>query len=210
MIPNNKESREKHLEGLDPSTKVQLFFSGTCTYGMPVQIRNVDWEDPMVIGFVFAGPGYEEVTEEEDEAWQEAEKRMDVIGQNGNDGEHYGEIKAGLDHWKLPEIPKIIGEIDFGEDITLKADYDKLNVVVNSELKVEKVEVKSKYHHEIKPGVWVDVYDVLAAFNVTNPALQHLIKKALQAGNRGHKSLAEDLNDIVKSAERARELGYEG
>ncbi len=65
----------------------------------------------------------------------------------------------------------------------------------------------SKHHREIKPGVMVDVYDVLAAWRVDNPALQHLIKKALQAGQRGHKSREEDLQDIVASAIRAMELG---
>lgn len=65
----------------------------------------------------------------------------------------------------------------------------------------------SKYRREIKPGVIVDVYDVLQAWRVDNPALQHLIKKALQAGQRGHKSRDEDLKDIVDSAVRARELG---
>ena len=42
--------------------------------------------------------------------------------------------------------------------------------------------------------------------NVTNPALQHLIKKALQAGGRGHKSREQDLQDIIDSAIRAKEL----
>lgn len=65
----------------------------------------------------------------------------------------------------------------------------------------------SKYHREIKPGVWVDVYDVLAAWQVQNPALQHLVKKALQPGARGHKSREQDLSDIVASAVRAKELG---
>lgn len=64
----------------------------------------------------------------------------------------------------------------------------------------------SKYHREIKPGVWVDVYDVLAAWSVTNPALQHLIKKALQPGERGHKDVEQDLQDILHSAKRAIEL----
>ena len=31
-------------------------------------------------------------------------------------------------------------------------------------------------------------------------------KKALQAGNRGHKTLDQDMDDIVASAIRAREL----
>lgn len=64
----------------------------------------------------------------------------------------------------------------------------------------------SKYQREIKPGVWVDVYDVLAAWAVDNPALQHLIKKALQPGERGHKTREQDLADITASAIRAQEL----
>ena len=52
----------------------------------------------------------------------------------------------------------------------------------------------------------VDVYDVLKAFEVTNPALQHLIKKALCVGTRGHKDASEDLQDIIDSAIRAKEL----
>lgn len=67
-------------------------------------------------------------------------------------------------------------------------------------------ESDNKYLHEIKPGIFIDVYDVLMAWNVTNPALQHLIKKALQAGERGHKSREQDLQDIIDSAIRAKEL----
>ena len=67
-------------------------------------------------------------------------------------------------------------------------------------------EADNKYLHEIKPGIFVDVYDVLMAWNVTNPALQHLIKKALQPGDRGHKSREHDLQDIIDSAIRAKEL----
>lgn len=55
-------------------------------------------------------------------------------------------------------------------------------------------------------SIAVDVYDVLTAWEVQNPALQHLIKKALQPGARGHKSLVDDLKDIIASAQRALEL----
>jgi len=69
---------------------------------------------------------------------------------------------------------------------------------------------RSKYHREIKPGVWVDVYDVLHAWRVQNPALQHLIKKALVPGSRGHKDIETDLREILASAERAIQLeGFE-
>ena len=78
----------------------------------------------------------------------------------------------------------------------------------STESEVEVVE--NKYLREIinKNGesIIVDVYDVLDAFQVTCPALQHLSKKALCAGLRGHKSAAEDLVDIWNSAERAIQL----
>jgi len=69
----------------------------------------------------------------------------------------------------------------------------------------------NKYHREIfdtkgNDSITVDVYSVLAAFEVTNPALQHLIKKALCAGLRGHKNELTDMNDIIESAHRARDM----
>ena len=70
---------------------------------------------------------------------------------------------------------------------------------------VEHAITPSKYTKSIH-GVGVDVYDVLMAWGVTNPALQHLIKKALQCGQRGHKDKQQDLQDIIDSAIRAWEL----
>lgn len=67
----------------------------------------------------------------------------------------------------------------------------------------------NKYSREIKPGVNVDVYDVLVAWGVTSPELQHLIKKALQPGRRGRKSYMEDLKDIRASIDRAIEREQE-
>ncbi len=49
----------------------------------------------------------------------------------------------------------------------------------------------------------VDVYRVLEAFGVTNPQLQHLIKKGLACGVRGHKDPMEDLIDIRDSIDSA-------
>lgn len=64
---------------------------------------------------------------------------------------------------------------------------------------------ENKYLRECK-GVKIDVYDVIKAFNVTCPALQHLIKKALCTGLRVHKTREQDLKDILDSAKRAVEL----
>lgn len=52
----------------------------------------------------------------------------------------------------------------------------------------------------------VDVYDILDAYPTKNPALDHLIKKALCPGQRGHKDLLTDLDDIIKSAQRAKQM----
>lgn len=60
-----------------------------------------------------------------------------------------------------------------------------------------------KYKREIKPGVFVDVYDVIDCYEVTNGALQHALKKILATGKRGHKTFEQDLIDILSSVERA-------
>jgi hypothetical protein len=52
----------------------------------------------------------------------------------------------------------------------------------------------------------VDVYRVIDLFGVKNPCIQHLAKKALCTGNRGHKDLRRDLEDIIDSAERALDM----
>jgi hypothetical protein len=93
---------------------------------------------------------------EEDEAWAEAEKRMDIIGHNGSTGDHY-------------EAPA------------------------------------SKYHVQIK-GQWVDVYDILTAYSVTNPADAHAIKKMLCPGQRGAKDGIQDRQEAIVSLQRAIEL----
>jgi len=55
-------------------------------------------------------------------------------------------------------------------------------------------------------GTDVDVYDVLVAFNVTNPAMAHAIKKMLVPGKRGVKSVKQDMQEAIASIKRAIEL----
>ena len=68
--------------------------------------------------------------------------------------------------------------------------------------------LESKYSRRIRKEV-VDVYDVLMAFGVTNPATQHAIKKLLMPGNRGHKDKLTDLKEAYQSIVRAIELESE-
>lgn len=68
----------------------------------------------------------------------------------------------------------------------------------------------SKYNREIVglngTEVTVDVYRVLDAFKVTDPALQHAIKKMLCTGLRGHKDYLTDIDDSIESLQKAKEL----
>ena len=52
----------------------------------------------------------------------------------------------------------------------------------------------------------VDVYRVLDAFGVSDPATQHAVKKMLCAGLRGHKDYLTDLNDSIDSLQKAKKL----
>lgn len=69
-------------------------------------------------------------------------------------------------------------------------------------------EVQNKYDRNVK-GVTVDVYDVLKAFSVTCPALQHAAKKVLCAGLRGHKDKSKDIREAIEALERAEQLNAE-
>jgi CRISPR/Cas system CMR subunit Cmr4 (Cas7 group RAMP superfamily) len=64
---------------------------------------------------------------------------------------------------------------------------------------------KNKYKRTV-PSTEIDVYDVLVAFNVTNPATAHAIKKLLAPGQRGSKDAITDLMEAGQSIERAVQL----
>lgn len=53
--------------------------------------------------------------------------------------------------------------------------------------------------------VQVDIYDVINAWRVTDPALQHALKKLIQPGERGGKTFAQDLKEAIYSIERCLE-----
>lgn len=72
----------------------------------------------------------------------------------------------------------------------------------------------NKYHRTIYglrsysqqgQSVTVDVYSVLAAYEVTSPGLQHCIKKLLCAGLRGKGSRLQDLKEARDALDRAIE-----
>ena len=67
---------------------------------------------------------------------------------------------------------------------------------------------RNKYEREViglnGETAIIDVYRTLSAFNVTDPALQHAIKKLLCMGLRGHKDTMTDLDDALDSLQKMK------
>lgn len=68
--------------------------------------------------------------------------------------------------------------------------------------------VERKHSHYFRPFPYdnIDIYRFLEVFDVTCPVAQHIIKKAVASGQRGHKDLQRDWQDIVDSAQRKLEM----
>lgn len=68
----------------------------------------------------------------------------------------------------------------------------------------------SHYHKPVAGLTHIDVYRVLVLFGVTDPCLQHAIKKLLVAGGRGAgKDILRDVQEAIDSCERWQEMRQE-
>lgn len=65
------------------------------------------------------------------------------------------------------------------------------------------------YKKDVKHLYTIDVYRVLDLYDVTQPALQHAVKKLLCAGQRGAKDYERDLREAIDSIERALQMHAE-
>lgn len=67
----------------------------------------------------------------------------------------------------------------------------------------------SHYQKSVEHLKWIDVYRVLVLFGVTNPCLQHAVKKLLCAGQRGAKGQKQDVQEAIASLLRYLEMQTE-
>ena len=65
------------------------------------------------------------------------------------------------------------------------------------------------YFKDVSSLKHIDVYRVLVLFGVTNPCLQHAIKKLLCAGQRGAKGQQQDVQEAIASLLRYLEMQTE-
>lgn len=71
--------------------------------------------------------------------------------------------------------------------------------------------MKEEHNHYFKPCPYdtLDVYRVISIFGVTDPCIQHALKKLLCSGVRGHKDQSKDIQDVIDTLERWKEMRCE-
>jgi uncharacterized protein YwgA len=57
-------------------------------------------------------------------------------------------------------------------------------------------------------GIKLDPYRILEIYGITHPAQQHALKKLLRAG-RSHKALHQDIDEVIDSLNRWKEMVQE-
>lgn len=68
-----------------------------------------------------------------------------------------------------------------------------------------------KHNHYHKPCQFnsIDIYRILKMYEVTDPCLQHAIKKLLVAGKRGAKSEYADIQEAIDTLSRWQDMRIE-
>ena len=71
--------------------------------------------------------------------------------------------------------------------------------------------MKESHSHYFKPCPYdtLDVYRVINIFGVSDPCIQHALKKLLCSGVRGHKDQSKDIQDVIDTLERWKKMREE-
>ena len=71
--------------------------------------------------------------------------------------------------------------------------------------------MKENHNHYFKPCPYdtLDVYRVISIFGVSDPCIQHALKKLLCSGVRGHKDQSKDIQDVIDTLERWKQMREE-
>jgi len=72
-----------------------------------------------------------------------------------------------------------------------------------------KLDNHSHYYKSVAGLREIDIYRVLMLFEVTDPCLQHAIKKLLVSGKRGHKDQYKDIQEAIDSLNRWQDITIE-
>ena len=153
---------------------------------------------------------------------KEAQELLDILGYSKDafenkstpcwiaicDGFTYSDYNIGKSVWHTA-CPKEITLQELRDMVNQDQDEPFLTpeTTLNDQYaEIEQVRKHRHYFKDVSNIAEIDVYAVLNLFEVTDPCLQHIVKKALCAGKRGHKDMMEDLQNIIDTAIRAVEL----
>ncbi len=103
------------------------------------------------------------------------------------------------------ELGDLIKEDKLNSQEMRNAMYGSSKEVGMITANIPKEEPVNLYKREILPGVWIDFYDIVACYEMTDHAMAHALKKMLAMGNRGYKDEAQDRKDIYDSVVRSNE-----
>lgn len=81
--------------------------------------------------------------------------------------------------------------------------YDTFSVSVD-----DKPDTGKHYRYQYK-GIQIDPYRIFRVYGITDPAIQHAVKKLLVAGSRGSKSTAQDIQESIDALARWQSMEQE-
>lgn len=90
-------------------------------------------------------------------------------------------------------------DLQYGFDVAHGADQTVVSLYAR----------KHSHYFKTVPCNQIDVYRVLAAFNVVDPCIQHALKKLLVAGGRGSKDISRDVGEAIDTLVRWQEMRSE-
>lgn len=97
-------------------------------------------------------------------------------------------------------------EVPMVELLKAKAAFDALNAPpIPESVYTPEIDPGAHYRYEYR-GIKLDPFRICQIYGVNDFSLQTIIKKALKAGERGHKDMRQDLRDIVNAANRKLEM----
>lgn len=163
--------------------------------------------DPDDFGVIFYKNNGKSCLSQNDKSWQnDADWTMkDLLDEN------YCEDGIDLSHdvlWQRATHPE---ELPFIDDEPTKQDLidlsnKSLDAVLNTDLsqpmELEQVRQHRHYFIDVSDVDEVDFYEIALRYNVTDPCIQHILKKCLAVGQRGQKDFHHDLKDIYDTAKR--------
>lgn len=106
-------------------------------------------------------------------------------------------------------------------EAALRAQYQQVKSAADHVIDHRKTKAKdetnrlaAKYPHyyvNVEGLTFIDFYRIAQLYNITDPCIQHVVKKLLATGNRGHKKFRHDIEDAVDTLKaRLRMLDEDG